>query len=231
MVATQALRCTHARTRTYTRNTHLHTHTHTHHVAPDVVPYYHAVAATHTHTHLHAHAHAHTRNTHLHTHGVCTQHVAPDVVPYYHAKAATQALRSKLWPYMTEGALNPKLLANHITKWQVGGGRRGARVYACVEMYLSGGGACTSAAHFVGQGHGPRPVMSPPLLNGPHVGITLSFPYLTVPLPQVYDPATESYITWDEAMALVRAAEQARAAGQQQGPAGAAAAPGASGGQ
>lgn len=48
------------------------------------------------------------------------QHLAPDDVPYYHAKRATQALRERLWPYMTEGPLSLKLLINHITKWQVG---------------------------------------------------------------------------------------------------------------
>jgi hypothetical protein len=55
------------------------------------------------------------------------QMLAWGVIPYYHAAAATQALRSRLWPYMSEAPLTIKLLTNHITKWQVSEGGSSCR--------------------------------------------------------------------------------------------------------
>jgi len=47
------------------------------------------------------------------------QHLDLAAVPFYNAKAATEAMREKLWPYMSEATLTPKLVSNHITLWQV----------------------------------------------------------------------------------------------------------------
>lgn len=48
-------------------------------------------------------------------------HLSLDGIPFYHAKKATEAMREKLWPYMSEAHFGPKLITNHVTKWQVRG--------------------------------------------------------------------------------------------------------------
>lgn len=46
------------------------------------------------------------------------QMMAPGL-PCYNARAAYEHMRERLLPYLTEARLNLKLLANHVTKWQV----------------------------------------------------------------------------------------------------------------